>query len=178
MNKISLHGKVFDSSIKEDEIVVAVKGIAERMNNELKGLNPLFIVVLNGAFMFAADLLKNITIDCEISFAKLSSYEGTSTTGNIKELIGLNEALKDRCVVVVEDIVDTGITIETIVAQLKQQKPKQIKIATLLLKPDVYKKNIVIDYVAFKVQNHFLVGYGLDYNGLGRNLKQIYKLEN
>jgi hypoxanthine phosphoribosyltransferase len=130
--------------------------------------------VLNGSFIFAADLLKKVNIDCGISFIKLASYKGTSSTGDVKTVLGLDGEIRDRTVVVVEDIVDTGNTIVALTEQLRLFNPKAIKIATLLFKPDAYDKNIDIDYVALEVPNDFLVGYGLDYDGLGRNLESIY----
>jgi hypoxanthine phosphoribosyltransferase len=137
---------------------------------------PIFLVVLNGSFMFAADLLKEVTIPCEISFIKVASYHGTSSTGNVTELIGLTEDITGRTVVIVEDIVDTGITLERLMNVLTRKKVKQIKIATVLLKPQSYKKEFKVDYVGIEIPNDFVVGYGLDYDGLGRNLKEIYVL--
>ncbi|RMG80550.1 MAG: hypoxanthine phosphoribosyltransferase, partial [Bacteroidetes bacterium] len=138
--------------------------------------NPVFVVVLNGAFMFAADLLKHITIPCEVTFVKVTSYEGETSTGKVKSLIGLKYDLTDREVVIVEDIVDTGQTIEDIIGQMKQYMPEDIHIATLLYKPEAYTKDIPIEYVALEVPNDFLVGYGLDYDEQGRNLKDIYAI--
>jgi hypoxanthine phosphoribosyltransferase len=145
---------------------------------ELKDKKPLFLSVLNGSFMFASDLMKKITIDCEISFVKVASYNGISTSGSIKSLIGLNEDIKGRTIVIIEDIVDTGLTIESVVKQLELMEPAEIKIATLLYKPEAYRKKLQLDYVAIVVPNDFLVGYGLDYDGLGRNLPDIYVLDN
>ncbi|MBL7917613.1 MAG: hypoxanthine phosphoribosyltransferase, partial [Bacteroidia bacterium] len=137
---------------------------------------PVFLVVLNGSFMFASDLLKKVNIPCEISFIKVASYHGTSSTGNVTELIGLTENITNRTVVIVEDIVDTGITLEKLVTVLKGKNVKQIKVASALLKPDSYKKNIIVDYVGIEIKNEFVIGYGLDYDGMGRNLKDIYVL--
>lgn len=176
MTTVDIKDKSFSISITEEEIRAAVTRIAAKINSDLDGENPIFICVLNGAFMFASDLLKEITIDCEISFVKMASYEGTQSTENVKTLIGLNEDLKDREIIIVEDIVDTGITIETIIDQVKQYDPTDVKIATLLFKPEAYRKDIFIDYVALEVPDDFLIGYGLDYNGLGRNLRDIYTL--
>jgi hypoxanthine phosphoribosyltransferase len=178
MARVTLKDKTFRVNIPASEINKAVGEVAHRINLELKDKRPLFLCVLNGSFMFAADLMKKLTIDCEISFVKMSSYIGTSTTGNIKQLIGLNESIKGRTVVIVEDIVDTGITIENVVKQLETMEPLEIKIATLLYKPEAYRKRIELDYVAIVVPNDFLVGYGLDYDGLGRNLPDIYVLDN
>lgn len=144
------------------------------MNKDLEGTNPLFICVLNGAFMFAGDLMKTVDIPCEITFIKLSSYDGLYTSGAVKEIFGLNESVVGRNVVVVEDIVDTGITMERILESLKVKGTKSIKIATFLQKPDALRRDIQVDYVAMKIPNDFIVGYGLDYEGYGRNLKDIY----
>lgn len=154
----------------------AVLELAGRINKDLEGETPLFVGVLNGAFMFLGDLMKHVSIPCEISFVKVASYEGTSSTGMVKQLVGLSENVKDRTVVIVEDIVDTGNTIEHLYQSLLTQRPKSIKVATLLFKPSAYTKDISIEYAALSVPNDFLVGYGLDYDGLGRNLKHIYKI--
>jgi len=173
---ITLHDKTFAVNIREEQIQQSVIELAKRLDADLEGQTPLFVGVLNGSFMFLADLMKHVTIPCEISFVKLASYEGTSSTGMIKQLVGLNENIKDRTVVIVEDIVDTGNTIEHLQQSLRTQLPKTIKVATLLFKPEAYTKDIPVDYVALSVPNDFLVGYGLDYDGLGRNLKHIYKI--
>ena len=169
--------KPFKVYLTVDQISAAVNGMAERMNLELKGTSPLFLIVLNGAFMFASDLLKKITIDCGLSFVKVSSYEGLSSTNQVKQLIGLDEEVKGRTIVIVEDIVDTGVTIENIIKYLEMKKPGQIKVATLLHKPDALIRDVVLDYVGIEVENKFLVGYGLDYDGQGRNLQDIYILD-
>lgn len=177
MQRITLKDKSFVPYITSDKIIDSVKQVANRINDELANENPLFLVVLNGSFMFAADLLKEISFPCEISFIKLASYHGTSSTGTVTEMIGLTEEIKGRTVVIIEDIVDTGITIEKLVNLLHKKEVKQIKIASFLLKPDAYKKDIKIDYVGMKIPNDFVVGYGLDYDGLGRNMKEIYVLD-
>jgi hypoxanthine phosphoribosyltransferase len=154
-----------------------VEKLAEQMNEDLKGKAPLFLCILNGSFMFAAELFKRINlIETEISFVKLASYNGEKTTGNVKQLIGLNENIEGRTVVVLEDIVDTGITIDHIAEQLKALNPKEVKIATLLLKPDALQKKVQLDYVGLEIPNDFIVGYGLDYDGYGRNLLDIYSV--
>lgn len=178
MNSIKIHDLTFEIKITSAEIQQAVMEVATKINNDLKGKKPLFLAVLNGSFMFASDLLKKINIDCEISFVKVASYHGTASTGEIKGLIGINEDIKNRTVVIIEDIVDTGNTIETIWNELKGKGAADVKIATLLFKPLAYTKTIPIDYAAIKVPNDFLVGYGLDYNGLGRNLEDIYVKSN
>jgi hypoxanthine phosphoribosyltransferase len=174
MNKIQIKDKEFALSIPESDILAAVKRVGEDINKDLMGTNPLFICVLNGAFMFAGDLMKTINIPCEITFVKLSSYDGLYTSGAVKEIIGLNESVVDRNVVVVEDIVDTGITMERILSSLKAKGAKSIHVATFLQKPDALQRDIQIDYIAMKIPNDFIVGYGLDYDGFGRNLKDIY----
>ena len=174
MPNIQIKDKEFALSIPEEEILKAVKEVGVAINRDLEGTNPLFICVLNGAFMFAGDLMKTINIPCEITFIKLSSYDGLYTSGTVKEIIGLNESVVGRNVVVVEDIVDTGITMERILSSLKAKGASDIHIATFLQKPDALQKDIKIDYVAMKIPNDFIVGYGLDYDGYGRNLKDIY----
>ncbi len=174
MPNIQIKDKEFALSIPEEEILKAVKEVGLAINRDLEGTNPLFICVLNGAFMFAGDLMKTINIPCEITFIKLSSYDGLYTSGTVKEIIGLNESVVGRNVVVVEDIVDTGITMERILSSLKAKGASDIRIATFLQKPDALQKDINVDYVAMKIPNDFIVGYGLDYDGYGRNLKDIY----
>ena len=174
MPNIQIKDKEFALSIPEEEILKAVKEVGLAINRDLEGTNPLFICVLNGAFMFAGDLMKIINIPCEITFIKLSSYDGLYTSGTVKEIIGLNESVVGRNVVVVEDIVDTGITMERILSSLKAKGASDIHIATFLQKPDALQKDIKIDYVAMKIPNDFIVGYGLDYDGYGRNLNDIY----
>jgi len=176
MSKIQILDKQFNLFLPASEIELAIDKIAQLMNKELSGKEVLFIAILNGAFMFAADLYKRLTIPSRITFLKLASYEGTSSTGKIKRLIGLESDLKDLIVVVLEDIVDTGTTLDHIMKQLKGYEPAEIRIATLFLKPDVYSYQIPLDYVGIEVPNRFIVGYGLDYNGYGRNLKDLYVL--
>lgn len=173
---ISVHDKQFSLSIKYEEIEAAIKNIATRINHDLEDTNPIFLVILNGAFMFAADLFKMINVDCEISFVKLASYSGTQTTAKVKKLIGLGENIKGRTVVIVEDIIDTGITMESLLGQLYEMEVKEVRIATLLFKPDAFVKDFKIDYLGMDIPNDFIVGYGLDYNGHGRNYKDIYKI--
>jgi hypoxanthine phosphoribosyltransferase len=173
---IQLHDKSFAIDIREERILNAVAELATRINSELQDECPLFLGVLNGSFMFLSDLMKYVDIPCEVSFVKVASYDGTSTTGQVKQILGLNENISGRTVVIVEDIVDTGHTIQHLFDLLQDFNPKQIKIATLLFKPEAYTKSIPLDYVALEVPNDFLVGYGLDYDGLGRNLKHIYKI--
>ena len=174
MSTIKVKEKPFVISIPEAEILTAVQRVADAINHDLEGKEPLFLSVLNGAFMFTADLMKRITIPCEVSFIKLSSYEGTSSTGQVRQLMGLNQCIKGRTVVIVEDIVDTGLTKQKLLELLQAQEPAEVHIATLLLKPDKLKVPLHIEYAAMQIPNDFIVGYGLDYDGFGRNYKDIY----
>lgn len=177
MSSVALHDKVFDPYIKADEIDAAIEKLAQRITHDFKQDNPVFLGVLNGSFVFIADLMRKLDFQCEVAFVKLQSYEGTSTTGEVKKLIGVPEGMEGRPVVIVEDIVDTGHTIEKLIDELEAVKPASINIATLLYKPDAYTKQIAVDYVAIEIPDAFVVGYGLDYDGLGRNLKHIYKIQ-
>ena len=177
MVKITLLDKEFKLFIPAEKIQAEVQSIADRMNAELKNEDVIFIGVLNGAFMFASDLLRKISFNAQVSFVKLTSYKGTISSGNVRRLIGINEELKDKTVVIIEDIIDTGHTIENTINQIKGFRPRQVFVATLLLKPEFYNKNIKLDYVGFRIPKDFVVGYGLDYQGFGRNLRGLYKLE-
>lgn len=174
MNTIKVKDKEFAISIPEERILTEVDRLAARLNHDLEGENPLFLCVLNGSFVFAADLFRRIDIPAEISFVKLASYEGTASTGKVKELVGLAEDITGRTVVVVEDIVDTGRTMQKLVADLKSRGPKAVHVCTLLLKPEKLKVKLDVEYVALEIPNDFIVGYGLDYDGYGRNLRDIY----
>lgn len=174
MKKIKVKDLEFSISIPAEELDKATQKVADEINRDLKGKTPLFLVILNGAFMFAADLFKKINIECEVSFVKLSSYVGTKTTSTVRELIGLDEVLKDRYVVIVEDIIDTGITMENTIQKLKHLEAADVRIATLLFKPDAFQKDYPIDYIGMEIPNEFIVGYGLDYDGLARNFPDIY----
>ncbi|MHA7111331.1 hypoxanthine phosphoribosyltransferase [Sunxiuqinia elliptica] len=177
MSNVKILDKEFELFIPYEKIRSVIETMAEKMNEDLKGKNPLFLCVLNGSFMFAAEIFKRITLlDAEISFVKLASYTGTNTTGQVKELIGLNESLENRTVVVLEDIVDTGITIDNTIKQIEAKNPAQVQVATLLLKPDALVKEVELDYVGLEIPNDFIVGYGLDYDGRGRNLIDIFKV--
>ena len=178
MNEVKLKDKNFEIFINEKEINDIISNISNRIN-ESGIINPLFIAILNGSFLFAADLMRKINIpDTEISFLKLSSYDGLSTSGNVNKLIGLSKKIEGRNVIVLEDIIDTGITLEKIISLLEKEKVNSIKIATLLFKPNSYQKKFQIDYIGKSIENDFVVGYGLDYDEKGRNLKNIYKLKN
>jgi hypoxanthine phosphoribosyltransferase len=173
---IQLHDKHFVPFISAEEIEFAIVNMAKQMDDDFLDDVPVFVGVLNGSFMVLSDLMKQYRGMCEVSFVKMTSYEGTQSTNAVKQLIGLNQNLEGRTVVIVEDIVDTGNTVEELKAIFKEQKVKHLKIATLFLKPDVYKKDIKLDYVGIRIPNKFIVGFGLDYDGLGRNLKDIYQL--
>jgi hypoxanthine phosphoribosyltransferase len=174
MKTIQVKDKTFTLSIPESDILRGVSQVAERINKDLAGKNPLFIGVLNGAFMFASDLFKRITIPCEISFVKLASYQGVTSTGKVKEVLGLNEDIAGRTIVIVEDIVDTGLTMERLLETLGTRNPKEIHIASLLVKEEKLKVKLDIEYKVLSIPNDFIVGYGLDYDGFGRNLPDIY----
>ena len=176
MPVIQVHDKKFQPYLSAIQIDEQVRHLADAINKDYAGKRPLFIGILNGSFMFASDLFKQITIDAEISFIKLASYKGTRSTGHVITSIGLDESLKDRHVVIIEDIVDTGKTLNEFLPQLRDQRPASLKIAALLHKPDALKHPLTIDYLGFNVPDKFLLGYGLDYDGLGRNLKEIYQL--
>ncbi len=174
MQTIEIHGKKFLTSIPRTSIENEVKRVAAEINRDYKGKRPLLLGVLNGAFMFVADLMRNLDIECEISFVKMSSYAGTTTTGAVKQLLGLNESIEGRDVIIVEDIVDTGLTMQSMLETLKGYNPASINIASLFLKPARLKVPIDVKYSAFTIPDRFIVGYGLDYDGLGRNLPDIY----
>ena len=176
MKQVTIEDKTFGIYIQDKEIQQAIETIANEMNVIYADKKPIFISVLNGAFMFTADLLKKIEVPCELSFIKLSSYSGITSTGTVKEIVGLQEEITGREVIVIEDIIDTGITMQNIISQLELKKPASIRIATLLLKPDSLKVPIKPDFVCFSIPDKFVVGYGLDLNGIGRNLPDIYQL--
>ena len=176
MSVIQIKDKRFETFIPEERILREVERVAHEISSDLKGCDPLFVSVLNGSFMFTADLMKRLDMPCEISFVKLASYEGTASTGKVKELVGLNEDIAGRTVVVVEDIVDTGITMQRLIETLRARGPKEVRIATLLLKPDKLQVELDVNYVAMRIPADFIVGYGLDYDGFGRNYPDIYKV--
>lgn len=171
-----LKDKYFEKFILSADLQLRIELLANQINTELAGKNPVFIVVLNGAFIFASDLIKRVTIDCEIAFVKLSSYQGTKSSGVVQQIIGLDLDLKGRTIVVVEDIVDTGLTLDSFLKTLSAMEPAEVKVATCLLKPEPFKAKFPVDYVCFSIPNEFVVGYGLDYDGLGRNSGDIYKI--
>ena len=176
MDPIKIHDKKFRISYPEAEILKHVQAVADRINKDMKDKNPLFLAVLNGSFVFAADLMRLITIPCEISFVKLASYQGTMSTGKSKEVIGINEDISGRTVIILEDIVESGLTMKRMIDSLGTRNPESVHICTLLLKPEKLKVNLNIEYAAMEIPNDFIVGYGLDYNQQGRNLRDIYTL--
>lgn len=176
MKTIKVKDKEFKLSINAAEINAAIEHLATELNRDLQGKNPLFLVVLNGAFMFAADLYRKITVESEISFVKLASYSGTASTSNVKELIGLNELIKNRTVVILEDIIDTGTTMQYLINKLKYNGAAEVILVALLFKPSAFRESFRIDYLGMEIPNEFIVGYGLDYDGYGRNYADIYKI--
>ena len=176
MSIVKVKDKTFRTFIPEAEILQRIQAVADKLNEDMKDKNPLFLAVLNGSFMFAADLMRMITIPCEISFVKLASYQGTTSTGKIKEVIGINEDLKGRTVVIVEDIVDTGFTMKRMMEQLGTREPESLHICTLLVKPGKLQVPLDIEYAVMEIPNDFIVGYGLDYDQQGRNLRDIYTI--
>lgn len=174
MSRVIIKDKTFETSITEADIQKRVKAVADRINQNFKGRVPVLLSVLNGSFIFAADLMRYLTIECEISFVKVASYAGTSSTGTVKKLIGVNADLKGRDVIIVEDIVDTGVTMKNMLAMLSDYGPASLHICTLLVKPEKLTVPLNIEYCAMEIPNDFIVGYGLDYDQLGRNLRDIY----
>ncbi len=174
---MKIKDKNFVPYLGEDEIQKKIKRLASLINKDYKGKKPLFIAILNGSFMFASDLFKGIKLDCEISFMKLSSYDEMSSTGNVRELIGLNENVFKRDVIIIEDIVDTGYTMQNVLEQFKDRGVNSVEVVSLLIKPEVLVNNVEVKYVGFEIPNKFVVGYGLDYDGFGRNSKVIYQLK-
>lgn len=176
MDKVTLHDKQFEPFIAKEELAKAIDQVAARVAEDYRDKLPLFLGVLNGSYFFASELTKRLPITCEISFVKVASYHGTQSTGTVSQLIGLQEKIAGRHVVIVEDIVDTGNTIMHVVEALSQQQPASVAVASLLIKPEVYRKDFAIEYVAMEIPNVFVVGSGLDHDGLGRNLPGIYRI--
>ena len=176
MDTVKIKDKSFRVFIPETEIKERVKALAEQMSKDLEGKNPIFLAVLNGAFIFAADLMREMTIPCEISFVKLASYQGTTSTGKVKEVFGINEDLSGRTVVIVEDIVESGQTMKQMIESLGTRNPTSVHICSLFFKPEKLKEELTLDYVAFRIPDDFILGYGLDYDGLGRELKDVYTI--
>lgn len=176
MSSIKVLDKTFGPYLSEQEIQSKISALADQINRDYAGKKPLFIAILNGSFMFASDLFKHLTIDAEICFIKLASYKGMKSSGHVITAIGLDQDLYDRDVVIVEDIVDTGKTLNEFLPKLEHQQPRSLKIVALLHKPEAMKFPLQLDYIGFSIPNKFVVGYGLDYDGFGRNLKEIYQL--
>jgi hypoxanthine phosphoribosyltransferase len=176
MQRITLHDKTFSAYINAIDIEMRIAQMAADISKDFTDKRPLFLAVLNGAFMFCSDLLKMVTVPCELSFIKLASYKGIESTGIVKELVGLNEDLSGRHIILIEDIVDTGNTLQHARADLEIFEPASVHVATLLFKPQSFKGKRKPDYTGFEIDNRFVVGFGLDYNGLGRNLPEIYQL--
>lgn len=175
--QVTYNGLTFVPYITNDRIQARIKELAKMVECQCEGTRPLFICVLNGAFPFAADLFRSVDLDAEITFIRLKSYDGTGTTGVVKEVIGLSENIEGRTVIVVEDIIDTGTTIARLISDLKQKNPADIKVATLLFKPESLKCDVKPDYVGFEIPSKFIVGFGLDLDGHARNLPDIYILD-
>jgi adenylate kinase len=173
---IKIYDKQFNPYFSAEILDSAVSKIASKINTDFSSKNPLFLSVLNGAFMFTSDLLKKINIECEVSFIKMSSYQGTESSGDVKTLMGLTHDLNNRHIILLEDIVDTGNTIDALIQIVKIHNPASIKIAAMFYKPRAFTKNFKIDYVGIEISNEFIVGYGLDYNEKGRNLSEVYKI--
>ncbi len=176
LEMIHILDKKFEPYISSNDIQSCNNTLAKKIDKDYQAKNPLMLGILNGSFMFMADLVKKMSIDPEMSFIKLASYEGTSSTGKVNELIGLNEDIEGRHVIIVEDIVDTGNTLEKIIRLLQEKSAASVEIVSLLYKPDAYKKDYHVKYVGMEIPNKFVVGYGLDYNGKGRSLEDIYQL--
>jgi hypoxanthine phosphoribosyltransferase len=177
MELLKVHDKQFKPYISAEEINEQVKRIAAEINTDYKDRKPLFIAILNGAFMFASDLFKEITIEAEICFIKLASYKGVASTGQVVTAIGLDVDIVGREVIIIEDVIDTGKTLSHFLPQLKHHHPSSLKVAALLHKPEASIYDIKINYLGFTVPDNFLIGYGLDYDGLGRNIREIYQLQ-
>ncbi|MDE6267114.1 MAG: hypoxanthine phosphoribosyltransferase [Muribaculaceae bacterium] len=177
MKEVQYNGLTFEPYIEKERIAARVKELADQIKKDCEGKVPLFICVLNGAFPFAADLFRAVDMDAEITFIRLKSYEGMSSTGVVKEVIGLSENIKDRTVIIVEDIVDTGKTIHRLIEDLKKKEPAELKIATLLFKPEALVCDVKPDYVGFEIPKKFVIGFGLDLDGMARNLEDVYQLK-
>ena len=176
MGTIQVKDREFEVFLKEEDIQKEIKRVAAEINRDYVGKEPLFLCILNGSFMFAADLLKDVNIPCNVSFVKVSSYQGTDTTGKVKELMGLQEDVEGRHIIIVEDIVDTGYTMRDVLDLLAEKKAASVQVCALLCKPDKLKVDINLKYLAMNIPNGFIVGYGLDYDGFGRNSRDIYKI--
>lgn len=173
---LTVKDKKFVTFIEKQPLEERIAEVGREISEEYRDKNPLFVVVLNGAFMFAAELMKNVTIGCEITFVRVSSYSKTESTGQLTEVLGLKESIHNRHVIIVEDIVDTGLTMNKLLFQLSTQRPESIQVATMLFKPSALKTPLRVKYCGFEIENRFVVGYGLDYDGYGRNIDSVYVL--
>jgi hypoxanthine phosphoribosyltransferase len=173
---ILIHNKHFEVFIEKSIIEQRISDLASEINRDYEGKCPLFLAILNGSFMFAAELMKSVSVSCEITFLRVSSYQATESSGKVVEILGLTENIEGRDIIVIEDIVDTGLTMVELKQQLSAQKPASLSIVTLFQKPEALKQPIDIQYVGFEIENKFVLGYGLDYDGLGRNLGDLYVL--
>lgn len=174
---ITIKDKRFKPYMTEGELQAIIRDLGKRISTDYAGKNPIFVIVLNGAFMFGADLMKSIELPCRISLIKVSSYEGMQTTHHVSELIGLKESIENEDVIIVEDIVDTGVTMDHLLHLLRSRNPKSLAVCSLLFKPEKFTKDFKIDYVGKSIPNEFVVGYGFDYDGYGRNLPDIYSIK-
>ncbi|MBD78355.1 MAG: hypoxanthine phosphoribosyltransferase [Crocinitomicaceae bacterium] len=177
MASITLHDKTFIPFISSHELADAIQQVGHQINEDFKGEPVLFVGVLNGAFRFVSELMNTIDLQCEVSFVKMASYDGMNSTGEVNQLIGFNEPMEGKNVIILEDIIDTGNTLVRIMEEMEKFTPRTVKIGTLLFKPEAYKKSIFIDYIGKEIPNDFIVGYGLDYDGLGRNINGIYRIK-
>ncbi len=176
MSIVKIKDKTFETSISEEEIKQRVKELAQQLSKDMEGKTPLLLAVLNGSFIFAADLMREMTIPCEISFVKMSSYQGTASTGTVREVMGIDEDISGRTIVIVEDIVDSGRTMKRMIETLSTHNPASIHVCSLFVKPERLVVDVDVEYAAFSIPNDFIVGYGLDYDQQGRNLKEIYTI--
>jgi hypoxanthine phosphoribosyltransferase len=176
MPVVKVHDKSFETYLSEETILARIKELAAVINRDYAGKRPFFVAILNGSFMFASDLFKQLNIDAELCFIKLASYKGMKSSGNVVTSIGLDDDLFDKDVIIVEDIVDTGKTLHNFLPRLMHQQPRSLKIVTLLHKSDATQYHLTLDYIGFDIPDKFVIGYGLDYDGLGRNFKEIYQL--
>lgn len=177
MEEVQIKDKQFDLFISEKDVLDSIDRIANQLNEEYQDKNPVFVCILTGAFMFATEIIKRFRWDCEVTFMRLKSYEGTESKGDVKELQGFVEKLENRNVVILEDIIETGKTMAHLLEKMKKQNPATIQIASLFFKPNALQKEVHPDYVAYEIGNDFIVGFGLDYEGYGRNLRQIYRIK-
>ena len=174
---VQIHGETFRVFLHNEQIEMRIAELGRKISQDYEGLHPIFVIVLNGAFMFAGSLLKSIHIACQTDFIRLSSYEATQSTGKVYQILGLSEAIEGRNIIIVEDIVDTGLSMKYLIGEIKKRNPQSVRVATLFFKPTAIKEAVPLDYVGFEIENQFVVGYGLDYDGLGRNYPDLYVID-